>query len=441
MSYRIGFGIDQSVEFPLLPSIWQPECGGARSECVPDIVAATRAAIEAPLGLPRLVECITEDDRVVLAVRPGTPHSTEITGTIAESLLTRLAPSQAITVLRTQRDALAGRADPRRLLKPEIAQRVVVQTHQAEDSQQLAYLARFDDGQALRLNRALVEADVVIPIGWTQCGGTWNRYSAFGAIFPVFADQAAQQRHWREVVERVRARKTPKRKGRPSPYRPAAAMSRQADWLMGTQFAFQVVPGPAGKILQVLAGEIDRVFKATEQEFRRQWGMEIRQQSELVIAGVDYNPLHNTWENLAQAAWSAARLVAPGGQIVLLTDWGPAETAGISLGFTPSDAAKRGSWTDLIQEFGDRIVPFWILSRVRRRAGVCVWSPRPAGDAVWKSWADWLGLQTSSHVEVLHRWVRSAASVTLLSHATLAWPFRPSHFEKRQGREATSSGS
>lgn len=440
MTYRIGFGIDQSVEFPALPSIWRPEFAGAQSECVQDIVSATRAAIEAPLGLPSLAECITQDDTVVLAVRPGTPRSSEIAGTIAESVLSRLAPSHTITILRTQRDALAGRADPRRLLKPEIARRVIVKTHRAEDPQELAYLARFDDGQVLRLNRSLVEADVVIPIGWTQCGGTWNRYSAFGAVFPVFADSSAQQRHWREVVERLRARKTPSQKRGKSSYRPAVAISREADWLMGTQFAFQVVPGPGENVLGVLAGEITAVFKAAEREFRRQWGMEIRQQSELVIAGVDHNPLHNAWENLAQAAWSAARLVAPRGQIILLTDWGPAEGAGTNLGFTPSDAARRGSWTDLLQEFGDRIVPFWILSRVRRRAGVCVWSPRPAGDPAWESWVQWLGVETSSRVEVLHRWVRNAASATLLSHATLAWPFRPGHSGGRPGGEAGSPG-
>jgi hypothetical protein len=313
------------------------------------------------------------------------------------------------------------------LLRPEHARRVIIKTHQARNSDDLAYLARFEDGRVLRLNRALVEADVVIPIGWTQSRGTWNRYSAFGAIFPAFADYTAQQRHWREVVERVRYRKL-KRMGkvRSSPLRAASSLSREADWLLGTQFALEAVPGPFGRVLRVTAGDVHRVAKESREEFLRQWGLPVERRSDVVIAGVDHNPAHSPWENLAQAAWTAARLANPRGQIILLADWEMPARSSPEIALSPSEVAARGSWTDVLQELGDAVVPFWLLSRVRRRASLCVWSPLPVSQPLWREWIDWLGIDTSNRVEVLQQWVQSAGSVTLLSHATLVCPQRMS---------------
>ncbi len=427
MAYRVHFGAEQYVELPELPSIWQAEPPGATAQQVPDLEAAIRDALEGPLGLPALSECLTGDDTVVLAVRRGTPCSDAIISTVVQAVLDRLTPSQPVTILRTEADAAAQRGDPRHLLSPEHARRVIIKTHQAHKAEDLAYLARLEDGRVLRLNRVLVEADVVIPIGWTQSRGTWNRYSAFGAIFPAFADHSAQQRHWREVVERVRYRKL-KRMGkiRASPIRAAGSLSREADWLLGTQFALEAVPGSLGKVLRVMAGDVQRVAKESREEFLRQWGLPVKRQSDVVIAGVDHNPAHSAWENLAQAAWAAARLVNPRGQIILLADWETPGGSSPAVGPSPSEVAARGSWTDVLQELGDPVVPFWLLSRVRRRASLCFWSPRPVSQSLWREWIDWLGIETSNRVEVLERWVRSAGSVTLLSHATLVCPQRMS---------------
>ena len=435
MAYRVHFGAERYVELPELPSVWQAEPPGATAQQVSDLEAAIRQALEGPLGLPALSECLTGDDTVVLAIRRGTPCSDQIISTVVQVVLDRLTPSQPVTILRTEADAAAERADPRRLLRPEHARRVIIKTHQARNSEDLAYLARFEDGRVLRLNRSLVEADVVIPIGWTQSRGTWNRYSAFGAIFPAFADHTAQQRHWREVVERVRYRKL-KRAGkvRNSLFRAASSLSREADWLLGTLFALEAVPGPLGRVLRVMAGDVHRVAKESREEFLRQWGLPVERRSDVVIAGVDHNPAHSAWENLAQAAWAAARLVNPRGQIILLADWETPGKSSPGVGLSPSEVAARGSWTDVLQELGDAIVPYWLLSRVRRRASLCVWSPQPVSQSLWREWIDWLGIETSSRPAVLEQWVRSSGTVTLLSHATLVCPQRlspPPHVPER----------
>jgi hypothetical protein len=196
----------------------------------------------------------------------------------------------------------------------------------------------------------------------------------------------------------------------------------EANWLLGLQFAIEVIPGPCENILGIVAGMTKSVAEVAGESYRRWWCPTVDHRAELVIAGVDHEPSHTPWENLAQAAWSAARLVRRGGRIILATDWD--ETAG-SLPLNDNSLAETSgiwSWSEFLQRHGDRGVPFWLFARVRHRASLCLWTAEPLGDESLGGWRDRLSLETGSGSAVIERLMHNVSSCTVFSHASLAWP-------------------
>jgi len=418
MEVRVPYGTNEILEVESTSTVVLAHSPGADASPIKDVDAATREVLANPLELPPLAQCITGSDRVVLALRRGTPRGSEILAAIARYLLPFLSADGQLTILRTELDANAGRGDPRPYLSAKEQQSVEIRTHCVDHQEEFALLARFHNGRPLRLHRVLVDADVVIPVGWSQPGGAWGVYGTSGAVFPGFSDRLAQLTHWREVVRSSRSKTAPTR-GRSRRY---GQIGSEASWLLGTQFAVEVIPGACENILKVVAGTTIATKKAARADYRKWWCPEVERKTDLVIAGVDHEPAHTAWENLAQAAWSAARLVRRGGRIVLVTDWyQSAESLPINER-SLAETAGVWSWSDFLQQHGDLGVPFWLLARVRNHASLCLWTSERLADESLGGWRDRLSLETASGTDVIKRLMDHVSSCTVFSHASLAWP-------------------
>ena len=96
---------------------------------------------------------------------------------------------------------------------------------------------RCEERRANLLNRALADADVLLPIGCVRRRGPYGFRGVHGAIFPAYSDQRTQLR-----------------------FRAADALGSAADrkglvqevanvgWLLGVSFTIQVVPGPGATV-------------------------------------------------------------------------------------------------------------------------------------------------------------------------------------------------
>ncbi len=415
MDIRISYGTYGVLEVKTTSPVNLVDFPGTGAAAIDDVNTAVREALDHPLQLPPLAQCVTPGDRVVLALRRGTPRGAEILAAVARYLIPIVSSGGQLTVLRTESDETAGRGDPRPFLSAEEGQALEVLTHRADRQEELALLARFRNGRPLRLNRALIDADVVIPVGCTPPGKAWSAYGTSGAVFPTFSDRVSQLAHWRDVVQRTRRTKIPvpghgDRTG------------REANWLLGTQFAIEVVPGPHGSVLNIVAGAVVAARQSARDEYRKWWCPKVDGKAELVIAGVDHNPSHTPWENLAQAAWTAARLVRRGGQIVLMTDWDRDMVPQLINENSLAEVSGIWSWSDFLQTHGDLAVPFWLLARVRRHARVCLWTAQSLADESLSGWRERLSLETTSGEAVINRLIRHVESCTVFSHASLAWP-------------------
>ena len=428
MGIRVLYGANRVLELNSKIPVTVVNPLGAEVPPIQDLDQAMREMLSDPLKLPPLAKCVTGSDRVILALKRGTPRGSEILAAVARYLLPVLTPEGHLTVLRTQLDEEMGRGDPRPYLPVQGRELVEVKTHRSDIQEDFALLGRFHNGRPLRLHRDLVDADVVIPIGWSQPGGAWGSYGASGAVFPAFSDRQSQLVHWREAVRS--ANRDPSTGDRQRHRR--GRMNHEANWLLGMQFAIEVIPGPSENILRIVAGMTKSVAEVAGESYRKWWCPTVDHKADLVIAGVDHDPSHTPWENLAQAAWSAARLVRRGGCIVLVTDWDEDVLSLPINNHSLAEASGIWSWSEFLQRHGDRGVPFWLLARVRHRASLCLWTAEPLGDESLGGWRDRLSLETASGMAVIERLIHNVNSCTVFCHASLAWP---TVLRKRRGVE------
>ena len=88
----------------------------------------------------------------------------------------------------------AGAENPCRLLPAPLRKRITLLTHDPADRRQLAYLAANEAGEAILVNRALHDADVVLPVGCLRADEAAGYFGIHGALFPAFSDAKTLQR-------------------------------------------------------------------------------------------------------------------------------------------------------------------------------------------------------------------------------------------------------
>ena len=84
-------------------------------------------------------------------------------------------------MLRNQADLDAGADNPCRLVPAPLRKRITLLTHDPADRRQLAYLAASPSGEAILVNRALHDADVVLPVGCLRPDETAGYFGIHGA--------------------------------------------------------------------------------------------------------------------------------------------------------------------------------------------------------------------------------------------------------------------
>ncbi len=135
---------------------------------------------------------------------------------------------------------------------------------------------------------------------------------AEGSLYPAFSDQQTRQ----ETSQRVHLG-LPDEK--PCPVRREAM---ETAWLLGAPFFVQVIEAAGDGLAHVVAGST-----AASREGQRVldvcWRQCVPRAADLVIAALSGDPARHTFAALAAAFACAARVVQPGGRIVLLTQASP----------------------------------------------------------------------------------------------------------------------
>ncbi|KKK98634.1 hypothetical protein LCGC14_2640770 [marine sediment metagenome] len=155
-----------------------------------------------------------------------------IVASVIHTLVVAGVGADGIDVLRAADDVEDQAEDPCRLVPEPIRERITLLTHDPTDRDRLAYLAAADDGSPILINRAIHEADLVLPIGCLHDPAAAGYYGLNGAVSPTFSDEA--------TLRRFRAPGTLDRQGHVKSR--LIEETNHIAWLLGISFSIQLVP-------------------------------------------------------------------------------------------------------------------------------------------------------------------------------------------------------
>ncbi len=307
METVLRYGNDQAVRLEFANGALVANCDLPRGEALDDPAAALTVALDAPLDYPRFARNTTPGDRVVLAIEQGLPEAAAIVATAIDYLVRGGVALDGISILQTKADAEARNDDLRQRWPETWKQQIRMLRHDPADRGQLAYLATTEAGETIFLNRALTDADVVLPIGCLRRDAAAGYFGIHGSIFPPLSNEKALA----HFGVRASLRAKGERKKR------LIAKVDEVAWLLGITFTIQVVPASGDHVLDVLAGQPEAVRQRGRELYRTAWKCAVPQRASLVVAAIQGSAAGQTWDNVGRALSVASRLVEDGGAIAL----------------------------------------------------------------------------------------------------------------------------
>jgi lactate racemase len=305
----LRYGNNSSVQLACADGAAPDEVGVPRALPLADLAAATRDAVDGPIDFPPLAQCTTPGDRVVLALDRGVPEAACVTAAVVEALVEAGIDADGITVLASGVDRAGG--DPRQQIAAALRPRIALTVHDPTARRELAYLAADKSGEAILINRALHEADVVVSVGCLHGEAAAGYFGIHGAIYPAFSDV--------KTLQRFRGIGTLNGHGRRH-RRDMLADVEYVAWLLGVHFTVQLVPAAGEGVLHVLAGRSESVQRRGQELYRAAWDWPIQRQTDLVVAAIEGGPGQQTWENLGRALDTAGRFADEDGEIAICCD-------------------------------------------------------------------------------------------------------------------------
>jgi nickel-dependent lactate racemase len=303
---QLRFGTESQFDFEF-PEHLRVEVFGTPSRIASgDTVAAAKTALRDPVDYPSLVDAIVTGDRVALAVDREVPEANSIVAAVVDLLLSADVKPENVRVVHSASHRGRGGQWLTSQLADDVRQRIAVFAHDPLDRERLAYLAVARDGEPVYVNRAIADADVVIPIGCLRPDDSLGYLGAAGGLYPAFGDEKAQRR-FQAPASSLAPEQLERRRGE----------ADEAVWLLGTRFTIQVVPGGGDRVGAVLAGDIDAVASHGRELAAGLWHFPVLQRASLVVTGIDGGPDQQTWENVARSVAAALRIVDDDGDIVV----------------------------------------------------------------------------------------------------------------------------
>ena len=273
---------------------WSGQAATAPADS-PSFAQGFAAALAAPRDFPPLSLAIVPGDRVAVALDLPAIEAGPAVAALARVLAE--ADVAEFTVISTS--PTPGSLPPG----------VTWEVHDPDDQTRIAYLATTQEGQRVYLNRLIVDADLVLPVGTLGFDRALGYRGPWSALYPGLSDRATQTRF------RGLASDAPVS---PGALRPALAESSEVGWLIGCQLQVGVLPGGPQVASEVIAG-LESVVRAQGiAAVDRDWTFQAPERADVVVAGVGGSGRFASMDDLGAALASATRLVRRGGKIVAL---------------------------------------------------------------------------------------------------------------------------
>ncbi len=304
MRVTVQFG-DDSAEFDIADDRWVAVHGAPPTERVQNVAAAVADAIESPIDFPPLRQAVVPGDHVAIVLDDSVPRAADVLGPIVECL--RGAEVQPHDIHVVAVPSLSG--EPNRVTPDALPHGIQLVLHDPHDRGRLSYLAATKDGLRVYLNRNVVDAELVILAGRVDFDPILNFAGTSSGFYPGLVDADAR-RAFRSLIHQPITRDIQQ------------AARRQADeiaWLLGVQFAIQLVAGSREEAIAVLAGECAAVQREGQRRLQDAWRRRAARRPELVIAAISGSSRSQSFDDLGRVLELASGLVREGGRVAVLS--------------------------------------------------------------------------------------------------------------------------
>jgi nickel-dependent lactate racemase len=289
---------------------------GLAPPAIQDVPAAVRQVLESPLEFPPLRQALTPDDHVGIVVAEEINRLPELLVPVLEHLLGAGVDLHKITVVCPPRGGESAQHAWQAEL-PQALQAMSIEEHAPAARNKLSYLATTKAGRRIYLNRTLVDADQLVVIGRIGYDTVLGYHGGIGDVFPAMSDEATRAEFALKVSQAPPNAKT----------RPAQQEADEVGWLLGMPFVVQVIEGHGDVITHVLAGAHGPVATRGRELLEKHWRVTVGRSAGLVVATIGGDPARQSFAQVTRALAAAARVVQPGGRIVVLShasgDLGP----------------------------------------------------------------------------------------------------------------------
>ena len=269
-----------------------------------------RQALRNPLELPPLDQFFVPGDKVTLALDRRTPQADLVVKELVGTLLSCGVEPATMTVLQPAVLEAEPVIDPRRLLPPDVQRDMRHVIHDPTDQKAQGYLASTSRGMRVYLARDLLDADVVLSVGWIG----YDQQLGFRGTGSVFYPGLSSVEAFTKTQGQGHAELGPEDE------RPLRQEIDEIAWLLGNLFTLQVMPSRSGGVAQAWAGAGDAVLKKGRQYLHDHWRVAADRRADLVVVAIEQDAAGHGWSQLGAALATARNLVCRGGKIVVLSE-------------------------------------------------------------------------------------------------------------------------
>lgn len=355
--------------------------------------------LESPLEYPSLKQAIVAGDRITLVVDRQTPQAEAIVLGLWKLLESCGINAPDVTILVPATLTPGANPDLRRLLPAAVREQVVLKVHDPLDESATSYLATTAGGERVYLHQALLDGDFPILVGGVGFDSVLGFRGGGSALYPGLSNLEAIRKSVGQGHEELD----------PDDSRPLRQMMDEVGWLLGLQFAVQVVPSVGDGVCTVIAGQIDAAYQKARAVLTESWTLNAGPRAGMVIVAVDQDANGHSWSQLGAALDVARQLVSKEGRIVALTELRSDLTPGMQLlreVRSPRDALKP-----LRESQPQDMLAASQIAKALDWAGVSLLSGLP-GDLV-----EDLGMIPLEETEELQRLVESEDSIAVVQSA------------------------
>ncbi len=270
-------------------------------------------SLESPVGHhPPLSQSVFAGDRVAIVLQADLPQARQVVECLLTQLMeTNIEPTDITVVISPLMASQFGLASV--AVEPKTSETehqhpldnefrlVSFLVHDSHDEYGVAYIAANEQGLPVKVNRTIVDADVILPIGSPRPD---DGDALSDCIYPEFCHDETKHRY-RDRISSIKERR---------------AEIELANDHLGAFYTIQLVAGAGGQILDTITGERHAAIQKAEQESRQAWAISPIASAEMVIATIETEPSQQSWKDFAKAVVAANLVANSSGPIVIWSE-------------------------------------------------------------------------------------------------------------------------